>query len=91
MEDIQLIDEDQPLKLANEAKQKEALLLATQGTLEQHIRVLNESIPDNKTLLDNRPFEKCAELLEYVIHKGNRQLSYICVTIIRQRSSLGKT
>ena len=63
--DLDLIDEAQPQQFANAAKQKEA----THGTLEEQIAALKKNVPENKTLINNRPFEKFVELLEYVIFK----------------------
>ena len=39
---------------------------------------LLDTLPDNNTLVKNRPLEACAELLEYIIHKVQRAtISYM--------------
>merc|ERR1712215_164248 len=43
-----------------------------------------ETLPDNNTLVRNRPLEACAELLEYIIHKVQRAtISYMKSTKIK--------
>ena len=83
-EDIQLIYEDQPQRILNELKQKESLLQTARETIVSQIGVLTNNIPDNNTLVKNRPLEDCAELLEYIIHKVQS------VTIIYMRFNTKK-
>ena len=45
---------------------------STRDTILTEITVLLETLPDNNTLVKNRPLENCAELLEYIIHKVQR-------------------
>ena len=43
-----------------------------------------DTLPDNNTLVKNRPLEACAELLEYIIHKVQRAtISYMKSTKIK--------
>merc|ERR1712105_244363 len=45
---------------------------------------ISDTLPDNNTLVKNRPLEACAELLEYIIHKVQRAtISYMKSTKIK--------
>merc|ERR1711947_36689 len=42
---------------------------------------ISDTLPDNNTLVKNRPLEACAELLEFIIHKVQRAtISYMKTT-----------
>ena len=80
-EDVKLIDEDQPQRIINEFQLRENLIRTARGTIEPQLRAITGKIPDNNTLLKNRPLEDCAKLLEYVILKVSK------VPIIYMRSN----
>merc|ERR1712208_158608 len=50
-------------------------------TIKTEITSMLDTLPDNNTLVKNRPLEACAELLEYTIHKVQRAtISYMKTT-----------
>merc|ERR1712239_18310 len=53
---------------------------ARETVITEVTRIL-DTLPDNNTLVKNRPLEACAELLEYIIHKVQRAtISYMKTT-----------
>merc|ERR1711984_60803 len=56
---------------------------ARETVITEVTRIL-DILPDNNTLVKNRPLEACAELLEYIIHKVQRAtISYMKTTRIK--------
>ena len=66
--EIQILDPDINNQIQNDLN----LLQATRDTVLTNIECLLETLPDNNTLVKNRPLEACAELLEFIIHKVQR-------------------
>merc|ERR1711984_15344 len=47
-------------------------------TILTELASMSDTLPDNNTLVRNRPLEACVELLEYIIHKVQRAtISYM--------------
>ena len=72
--EIQLLDPE----VNNKTQGDLNLLQSTRDTVLTEVTSLLDTLPDNNTLVKNRPLEACAELLEYIIHKVQRAtISYM--------------
>ena len=78
--DIIILDQTASNRLQGELDLKQS----TRETVKTEITNMLYTIPDNNTLVKNRPLEACAELLEYIIHKVQRAtISYMKSTKIK--------
>merc|ERR1712030_62141 len=83
LKDLNNINEDHDILILDQAALNRIrgdldLKQSARETILTELASMSDTLPDNNTLVRNRPLEACAELLEYIIHKGQRAtISYM--------------
>merc|ERR1712055_101296 len=89
LKDLNNINENQDILILDQAALNRIrgdldLKQSARETILTELASMSDTLPDNNTLVRNRPLEACAELLEYIIHKVQRAtISYMKSTKIK--------
>ena len=89
LKDLNNINENQDILILDQAASNRIrgdldLKQSARETILTELASMLDTLPDNNTLVRNRPLEACAELLEYIIHKVQRAtISYMKSTKIK--------
>merc|ERR1711936_664341 len=87
--DLNNINENQDILILDQAALNRIrgdldLKQSARETILTEIASMSDTLPDNNTLVRNRPLEACTKLLEYIIHKVQRAtISYMKSTKIK--------